>query len=303
MKKLSTTAQEKITSFLSSAQVRPLEQALYRYHFENGTQADVMAALAQFQNPDGGFGHGMEPDVRLPDSSVIATSVAFQHLREVNAPADHPIVANGCRYLRESYNATTANWEIIPSNVDDAPHAPWWVYGEELSHSPVNPRAEVLGYLYDYPEHFPAEMRQQATDAVVGYLLDEANALEMHDLYCAIRLYETETLPEAIKAPLLERLKRVADKLVARDPAAWLEYGLQPLGIVSKPESPFAPAFRSEIELNLDFLIDQLNDTGYWNPNWSWGHSPDAWAQAERDWRGVITLNNLLTLRNFGRLE
>lgn len=303
MKTLSAAAQDKIAAFLTSPQVRPLEAVLYRYHFAGGSSTDVLTALTPFQNADGGFGHGMEPDVRLADSSAIATSVAFQRLHEIGAGGNHPLVANGCRYLRETYIPATANWEIIPSNVDDAPHAPWWVYGEELSHSPVNPRAEILGYLYDYPGHFPAEMRQQATDSIVGYLLDDANELEMHDLYCAIRLSETESLPADIKTPLIERLKRAAEKSVTRDPAGWRGYGLQPLGVVSKPESPFAPLFPDEIELNLDFMIDQLDEAGYWRPNWNWGHSPDAWAQAEREWRGVLTLNNLLTLRNFGRLE
>ena len=34
-----------------------------------------------FQNDDGGFGHGLEPDLRLAGSSVIVTTVALQHLR------------------------------------------------------------------------------------------------------------------------------------------------------------------------------------------------------------------------------
>ena len=89
----------------------------------------------------------------------------------------------------------------------------------------------------------------------------------------------------------------------ARDPAGWAEYGLAPLGVASSPGSPFAAQFRAELELNLDYLIDQLGDSAYWSPNWTWGGlHPEAWAQAERDWRGVITLNNLCTLKAFGRL-
>jgi hypothetical protein len=38
-------------------------------------------------------------------------------------------------------------------------------------------------------------------------------------------------------------------------------------------------------------------------PNWSWGGLwPDAWEQAKRDWTGVMTLDNLLKLRAFGRI-
>ena len=303
MKKLSIADQQRIAAFLNGDQVRPLEKSLYRYHFTGGTQAEILAELARFQNADGGFGHGLEPDLRLPDSSVIATSVAFQRLRETAAPADHPLIVNGCRYLRDTYDPVAGKWAIIPPNVDDAPHAPWWVYGEALSHSLLNPSAEILGYLYEYGDHFPAQWRQQATDAIVTHIMDEARQLEMHDLLCAIRLYETPALPQAIRERLFPRLQTVAEALVARDPAAWRGYGLPPLSVVSAPRSAFAPLFQEQLDANLDFVIDQLDAAGSWRPNWTWGAPSEAWAQAEREWSGVITLNNLVLLRAFGRLE
>jgi hypothetical protein len=274
MRKLSQT---RIVAFLKG-QARPLEQKLYAYHFEGGSVTDVLTELACFQNPDGGFGHALEPDVRLPGSSVIATTIAFQRFREIHAPADHPVVANGCRYLRDTYDASSMNWPIIPPNVDDAPHAPWWTYGGDLSRSLLNPRAEILGYLYDYPGYFPAAMRQRATDAIVDHLMAQPDKMPMHDLLCAGRLYETASLPEPIKTQLWDKLKCVAEQVVTRDPAQWAEYGLQPLGIASGPDSPFAVLFRRELDVNLDFMIDQLTDPGCWTPNWSWyGLSPDVW--------------------------
>ena len=303
MKKLSLAAQAKIDSFLKN-QARPLERQLYLYHFDGGILADVLAELGRLQNPDGGFGHALEPDLRLPASSVIATSIAFQHFRELHIPADSPLLVNGCHYLCDNYDATARNWPIIPPTVDDSPHAPWWTYGGDLSHSLSNPRAEILGYLYDYPVHFPTAMRQQVTDSVVEYLLAQPDNLDMHDLMCFVRLYETPSLPEPIKRSLFDKLKRVAEHVVRRDPAQWADYGLQPLGIVSSPDAPFAALFQSELESNLNFLIDQLDDAGYWNPNWFWGDLwPDAWMEAERDWRSVLTLANLRILHAFGWLE
>ena len=35
---------------------RPLEWALYRQKFENGSESAVLEALSAYQNPDGGFG-------------------------------------------------------------------------------------------------------------------------------------------------------------------------------------------------------------------------------------------------------
>ena len=90
MKKLSTASQRKIAAYLTSDEVRPLEQQLYRYHFDGGTAAEVITELARFQNADGGFGHGLEPDLRLAGSSVIATTVALQRCREIHAPERCP---------------------------------------------------------------------------------------------------------------------------------------------------------------------------------------------------------------------
>ena len=295
-----TSAQTKAADYLKHAG-RPLEQKLYAFHFEGGSISDVFDELAQFQNPDGGF-HGLESDIRLPDSTVITTTIAFQRLREIHAPADHPLVVNACRYLRESYDAARLNWEIIPPNIDDAPHAPWWVYGGDLSQSMSNPRAEIVGYLYEYAAHFPDAMRQALTDSVVDHLLAQGDQIEMHDLLCYVRFYETEALPQSIKARIGDKLTALVDHTVARDPAAWREYGLPPLTLVNSPESPFAPLFRDQLPANLDFMIEQQGDDGAWSPNWSWGGMyPEAWLQAERDWRSVITLNNLLILHAFGR--
>ena len=84
--KLSQTQWEKTAVFLSTT--RPLEQILFNYHFRTGSLEDVLDALAVFQNEDGGFGHGLEPDLQSPNSSVLATTVAFQILRDLGIEAD-----------------------------------------------------------------------------------------------------------------------------------------------------------------------------------------------------------------------
>ncbi|HEX2908793.1 MAG TPA: hypothetical protein VHO69_18120 [Phototrophicaceae bacterium] len=301
MKSLPQAALTKAVTYLQQT-ARPLERALYAYHFTGAPAATVLTELAAFQNADGGF-HGLEPDIRLKDSSVIATTIAFQRFREIHAPADHPLIVKACRYLLDTYEAARLNWPIIPPNVDDAPHAPWWTPGDDLEKSLSNPRAEIAGYVNEYAGYFPAEMRQSLTQSVLDTLFSQGDALEMHDLLCYLRFYETVQLPDHLRGPLLEKLKHIVNNTVARDPEQWKNYGLPPLAVISAPESPFAPAFRDEIEPNLDFLVTNQDDDGTWKPNWSWGGLwPEAWEQAERDWTGVITLENLRKLRAFGRL-
>ena len=51
---------------------------------------------------------------------------------------------------------------------------------------------------------------------------------------------------------------------------------------------------------NQSYEIDRQGDDGAWSPNWSW--EGDAWQQAERDWKGWLTVNVLRSLRAFGRI-
>ena len=67
---------------------RELDRARYGFHFEEGPASDVIAALAGYQNADGGFGNALEPDFRLPDSSPMATSHGFHVLLGVGAGAE-----------------------------------------------------------------------------------------------------------------------------------------------------------------------------------------------------------------------
>lgn len=41
---------------------RPLDLARWQFHFEGGGKEAVINALECYQNDDGGFGHGLEPD-------------------------------------------------------------------------------------------------------------------------------------------------------------------------------------------------------------------------------------------------
>ena len=47
---------------------RLLDRHRFAHLFLDGDRAPVLAALAAYQNPDGGFGNALEPDLRGPAS-------------------------------------------------------------------------------------------------------------------------------------------------------------------------------------------------------------------------------------------
>jgi hypothetical protein len=286
---------------------RPLDQRLYEYLFEGGPAAAVIAALAAYQNASGGFGHGLEPDLRTAASSVIATTQAFAVLRQVGATAGEPMVQQGIGYYLTTLEPDPLRWPIVPPAVEDAPHAPWWSYAESertFGGFGLNPTADVVGHLWDYPELSPPALRARALYAVLGRLERLADPVEMHDLLCLLRLAEARHLPAEVR-PLLEaNLQRAIPAIVSLDPASWAQYGLTPLQVAPAPEARFASTLRREaVEAELDQWVETQLPDGSWPLAWHWAQvDAAAWEQAACDWKGRQIVERLVTLAAYGRL-
>ncbi len=284
---------------------RPLERTRFGYEFEHGSPADVATELGRFRNADGGFGKSLESDMRTPESSALCTSIALRVLRDTKVDSGSPLAADAIRYLLKTLNAETGRWRIVPASVMLSPHAPWWNHrnAEELARGfGLNPTAEILGYLYDHEGIVPPDVLRRVRESVFARL-SAAQRLEMHELMCYVRLQETPTLPEALRPRLVARLRDEVEASVSFDPATWTGYVLRPLGVIEGPESPFGTGHEESIAANLDFLIDSQQADGSWMPTWSWGDQyPDVWKLACVEWSGVLTLDNLITLKRFGRI-
>ncbi|MGP2439956.1 hypothetical protein [Streptomyces sp. JW3] len=77
---------------------RVLERHLFAYHFRGGAAAPVETALDAYRNPDGGYGHALDPALRGPDSQVPHTVHALRVLDAVGR-RNGPLVEQMCRYL------------------------------------------------------------------------------------------------------------------------------------------------------------------------------------------------------------
>jgi hypothetical protein len=107
---------------------RLLERQLYRYIFEDGTHQACLNALLAYQNPDGGFGNGIEPDLLCPASSAIGAETALFILDMIEAPAaeiEKTIIEPLLAWLVQNQ---TASGSIMhpPAGFDEYPYQPWW---------------------------------------------------------------------------------------------------------------------------------------------------------------------------------
>lgn len=306
VRKLTREAQMHARAFLL-AEARPLEAALYRMEFEGAPASEVFTALAAFQNDDGGFGHALEPDWGAPASSVLATTTALQHLRHLDAPADHPLVRSAMGWLLRAFDADKMRWPLIPALPTNAPHAPWWTPGPEhptwFRQYAVNPRAEILGYLHHWPALADPAIVETVEADLTRHYTQSTDALDMNELLCTLRLLDVATLPAPLRDAARAAAQRSLDVTLARDSVVWESYALQPLHVAPIPLALFAPALAELLAANLDFCIAAQQDDGSWAPQWSWSEQhPDAWPAARRAWQGVLTLEAMRSLRAYGRL-
>lgn len=303
VKKLSKVRLERAGQFLCT-EARALERAWYQYEFENGSDEAVWKELLAFQNEDGGFGQGLEPDLRCKASSALATTVALQHASLLPPSEWKETMIKDCfRYFAQTYQADKWGWEIIPQEADQEPRANWWNYSEHSEHW-GNPNAEILAYLLSYGHNANDELRSLSSkllDYALIYLQETCTRHEMHELFCFLRLYDE--LPAHAQKAVAEPMKQFVMQSVVSNPEDRNGYCAVPLQVAASPTTRFYSLFAEAIPHDLDQLIDEQSEQGTWGPNWAWGRYEEQWRAAKQEWTGIITLQNLRILKAYGRIE
>lgn len=287
------------------ARARWLDRERFIHYFEHDNSRQVIAALSSFQNPDGGFGQGLEPDFLLPDSSAMATSIALRILVDLRIPATSDQVRSGIQYLLSTFDRSTMRWPSVPPGVNEHPHAPWWHYQDESGGTLLdltwgNPTAELLAHLINYRELVPDDFLERLYRHAIDYLSGQPDEMEMHELNCFVKL--ADNLAVADRRSVHRKLTRLVLNTVALNAEQWRVYSAQPLDYVSSPDSFLYPSLKDSVADNLDFLIDSVSEEGAWNPSWSWGQYEDAWSQARQTISGSLTVDRLRILKGFDRI-
>ncbi|MBV9805314.1 MAG: hypothetical protein JO130_19100, partial [Solirubrobacterales bacterium] len=103
---------------------RLLDRHRYAMLFADGSAEPVQAALAAYQNPDGGFGHGLEPDLRAPGSQPGPTLYALETLLEAEMLASE--MGNSARAWVAGIADPDGGIPSALAGFEAYPHAPWW---------------------------------------------------------------------------------------------------------------------------------------------------------------------------------
>jgi len=280
------------------AEGRLIDRRLAAATFDQADASGVVDALLAYRNPDGGFGHGLEPDKRCPDSLPIDVEAALEIVIQAeslgvgDARDVAGIVAGACAWLAsvaEPDGSLPLSFPVM-ERYPRAEHWSDWTYTPAL-----NPTAGVAGRLHRL--------------GVVDPWLDRASD------WCWARLEagfdeDAHALGEVLvflaHVPDRERADSyraaiggwLADAQWYRADPADPSYGVTPLHLAPAPDSAWRSLFDdATIDGHLDRMLRDQQADGGWAITWE---PPSAASTLE--WRGIETLRALRTLRSYGRV-
>ncbi len=277
-------------------EARLLERRLFAACFLGAGPVGVVDAVRAYRNEDGGFGHGLEPDVRCPASLPIDTEVALQTLLIAGA-CDRELVRGACEFLSTSAAASGSEGAVAAASpvIEAFPRAAHWT---DWTYEPgLNPTAGLAGLLHTLGVDHP--WLEAATGWCWSRLETGEPPADAHALSEVLVFLEHVPERERATARAAELATDFADvPMLHLDPDA-PGYGLTPLHLAPSASSPWRVLFAEDLlAAHLDHLEQRQQPDGGWPIGWE---PPSSAATLE--WRGVVTLQALRTLASYGRLD
>jgi hypothetical protein len=249
----------------------------------------VLAALEGYRNPEGGYGWGLEPDLRSPESQPGASHHAFEVFEEI-APATSAHAAALCDWL-ESVSLPDGGLPLaLPLGIS-AGSGPWW-NGADPSVSSLQITAVVTAAAQRVAAHDRDVAAHPWLERASRYCLTAIEAIDeappAYVLAFSVGFLDAvhDSRPEA--ADLLHKL----GKYVPADGRIRVQGGtedemLHPLDIAPYPDRPARDLFSAEvISADLDRLAALQQDDGGWIVDFR-SISP----AGSLDWRGYATVS------------
>jgi hypothetical protein len=255
----------------------------------------VLAALQAYRNADGGYGWGIEPDLRSPESQPLGAMHAFEVLAEIG-PATSPVGVELCDWLA-SVTLDDGSLPLTLPITDPSGSSPVWLDADPTQSS-LQMTAQVAANALRVARHDDGVASHAWLARAAGWCSDYIASLDAapvaHELMFAARF--VDALAGMDRGPvegLLERLARFipSDGTVPVAGGA-ADEALRPLDLVTHPESVVRQLLAHDaVTADLDRLAKGQDPDGGWTVDFS-SSSP----AATLEWRGYTTVSAVAVL-------
>lgn len=263
----------------------------------DGDPAAVLAALDAYRNPDGGYGWGLEPDLRDSTSQPGSALHAFEALAEVATTATEPIRSAHARELCDWLDSVTLADGGLPFALplnDRAGSAPFWADADSTASS-LQITSIVTMQALRLARYDPTVRSHPWLARATSYCMEHADATSpAMELAFVVSCLDTlaESRPDVI--PLITQLGAAIPPDGVMPVVGGLpDEAMRPLDFAPYPDRPARELFRAEvIAAELDRLASAQREDGGWPLEFA-AYS----LAAELEWRGYITVHAISILQ------
>lgn len=257
------------------------ERALFAWLFEDASLDRLHQIILCYKNPDDGFGHALEHDIKAPQSNPLALEYLLGVMKHTGMPAG--AVLDGAADWVESQMNADGSLRNSPET-RDYPLEWWWREsgGQTMPDS-------IVANLIRYDCATPSLVAKTKRWALANHSPESimANEWLFMAYHAADFFFAVDDLPG------LDRLRQATiDNVVACALAAPDNQAHSLFAFAATPDSLFAQALpEGFIDRCLDLLLASQQEQGHWRDQ----HDLPQWFP-------MTTINVLLALRRFGRL-
>jgi hypothetical protein len=283
-----------------AAHARVLDRRRLQLHLGTGDPAAVLAAVDAYHNPDGGYGWGLEPDLRSPESQPGAALHALEVFDEL-APATAPQALALCDWLA-SVSLPDGGLPFALPVTDPAGCAPFWARADPTVSS-LQITAIVTATAHHLAAWDPAVAAHPWLDRATRWCLAAIDVLQQPpqamELAFAMQLLDAAHDSYPAAPGLLRRLGQlVPPSGVLQVQGGLAGEAMRPLDFAPTPDRPVRALFTPEvIDGELQRLADQQQDDGGWAVDFA-SYSP----AAALEWRGYMTVRAIAILQRNHRI-
>lgn len=271
----------KASGFMAT-HARMLDRRRFELLTGDGDRDALLTALNAYRNPDGGYGHGLEPDLRSRTSQPGPALHAFEVFAEL-APDTAPEAVALCDWL-ESVTLPDGGLPFALRVPDPAGCAPFWA-GADPETSSLQITAVVAATAQRAAAHDKAVAAHPWLDRATRYCLDTVRTKdELHALELAFTLWLADAVHDTEVIELLGR--HIPENGLVHVQGGLEDEMMRPLDFAPYPGRPVRALFRDEVvAAELDRLDGRQQDDGGWRVDFA-SYSP----AAELEWRGYATV-------------